>query len=306
MSSILDTVTKLVPGPLTSASDTLVALVHAVFVQKGYTLQKSSTETDKENVLPKDWNSNQELYTVGYTKGGKSLHMKVVRMGGNMVILVDEDSKAKTLTIPLSSLSQSQYPLELDNVSNLPADLVSDLAHQINEAFLPTSPTPTQDPQHAARQDAPVNKLKEDQSHPFDLSRHSHSHSPSPSPYSIGASDLDPIPSHPTFGHSGMVMTPSHPLFTSPHHPHGGGIGPFAGPGPETLPPGAVPPGARFDPITPLGPQPGLGGGPRGAWRGGSGRGGSGRGSGPFGGGFRSGEPDNDELPPPGYNDMFM
>lgn len=52
---------------------------------------------------------------------------------------------------------------------------------------------------------------------------------------------------------------------------------------------GAVPPGARFDPIGPFGNLPGRGIGPR-------------PGRGPRGGprgGFFSGEPDNDELPPP-------
>ena len=49
--------------------------------------------------------------------------------------------------------------------------------------------------------------------------------------------------------HSGMFMDPSHPMFTQPRPPFGG---------PNRLPPGAVPPGARFDPITPLGPRPGF------------------------------------------------
>lgn len=52
---------------------------------------------------------------------------------------------------------------------------------------------------------------------------------------------------------------------------------------------GAVPPGARFDPIGPFGNVPGRGMGPR------PGRGGFGPGR----SGFFSGEPDNDELPPP-------
>ncbi|KAK9762794.1 hypothetical protein K7432_011136, partial [Basidiobolus ranarum] len=61
--------------------------------------------------------------------------------------------------------------------------------------------------------------------------------------------------------------------------------------GPNPLPRGSVPPGARFDPIGPFGGQPGQGrfqGGNRGRGR----------------GGF-SGEPDHDHLPPPGSGSGF-
>lgn len=58
---------------------------------------------------------------------------------------------------------------------------------------------------------------------------------------------------------------------------------------------GSVPPGARFDPIGPFGNNPDRQ--PQGSFGpGGRGRG-NGRGSGP--GRNFSGEPDNDELPPP-------
>ena len=115
-------------------------------------------------------------------------------------------------------------------------------------------------------------------------------------PLEVGRSDLDPFggrgrnpfqppPLFPSSGGDGMFVGPDHPIF-------GGGIGqdvrPDRGPwgGDGFLPPGAVPPGARFDPVTPGNPLQG-------------GRGGLG----PFGGRGptrRSGEPDNDEFMPPG------
>jgi len=65
----------------------------------------------------------------------------------------------------------------------------------------------------------------------------------------------------PIFGGGGRVPYPG----------SGGGYpgqGPLAGPGGQRLPPGAVPPGARFDPIVPsvpgaggVGPRPGPSGG---------------------------------------------
>ncbi|KAL3267247.1 hypothetical protein HHI36_011380 [Cryptolaemus montrouzieri] len=90
----------------------------------------------------------------------------------------------------------------------------------------------------------------------------------------VGRNDLDPFsvdplrivrPSRPSAG-GGMLFQP----------PGGFGTNPF----PAGLPPGAVPPGARFDPYRPPDVD---------RW--------SGR---------RPGRPDNDEFPPPGYDDMFM
>lgn len=84
-----------------------------------------------------------------------------------------------------------------------------------------------------------------------------------------------------------MVVGPDHPMFgrgqNDPRHPQAEGRLPF----------GAVPPGARFDPIGPFGPMaPGPG-------RRGRGRGG--RGEGMF-----SGEPDNDMFMPPGGGNEFI
>ncbi|CAG8567036.1 8124_t:CDS:2, partial [Funneliformis mosseae] len=119
-------------------------------------------------------------------------------------------------------------------------------------------------------------------------------------PFSVGQDDLDPLGSNPIYGPprfggggiqplggvggNGMYVGPDHPIFGQRVPPGGRG-------GPQPLPRGSVPPGARFDPIVPFGP-----GGPAP---------GRGRFSRPRGDPF-SGEPDNDEVSPPGYNDMFM
>ena len=85
-----------------------------------------------------------------------------------------------------------------------------------------------------------------------------------------------------------MIMDPSHPLFTQPP-----GFNP-PGSGPMIFPPGSIPPGVRFDPVTPLGPRFPMGTRP-------PGRPGFPRGSGPW-----SGEPDQDEFLPPGSDNMYM
>lgn len=119
----------------------------------------------------------------------------------------------------------------------------------------------------------------------------------------IGDADLDPFTASPGLvrppgglgAGGGMFVGPDHPMFggagrggglEDPSRGGGWGGGIPAGPGGERLPPGAVPPGARFDPIMPPGiPGPrGPAISPRGGFGGGLGRGG-GLGGGP--GGFR-------------------
>ncbi|KAF9358944.1 hypothetical protein BGX26_000550 [Mortierella sp. AD094] len=137
-------------------------------------------------------------------------------------------------------------------------------------------------------------------------------------PFEIGRSDLDPfggrlgggIGGGGGFGGGiggstggGMIVGPNHPMFRRP--PGGvGGIGGGGGiyGGPQPLPRGSVPPGARFDPIGPFGP---TGGNAPGA---GTAHGDPHRGQGRGAGRGTSfpGEPDNDDAPPPGYMDMFM
>ncbi|KAJ3064753.1 hypothetical protein HDU98_011873 [Podochytrium sp. JEL0797] len=158
--------------------------------------------------------------------------------------------------------------------------------------------------------------------------------------FGVGDVDLDPFAAAPGmmypqrgggFGgmhpSGGMFVGPDHPMFGGggaggvgrPGYGGGGGSGIFGGPG-AILPPGAVPPNARFDPIGPFGPRPiggpgggigspfgdgGMGGGGfGGGFPGQPGRGGFGGRRRPPGGsgGLRMG-PDFDEMPPPGFGD---
>lgn len=96
----------------------------------------------------------------------------------------------------------------------------------------------------------------------------------------------------------GMYVGPNHPMFRDRfQNPDNGGFpggigggGPLGG-GNNFLPPGAVPPGARFDPIGPGGPFPH----PNRGGFGGRGGGGAGRGRG-------RGDPDWNDLRPPSGN----
>ncbi|KAJ3349364.1 hypothetical protein HDU83_000592 [Entophlyctis luteolus] len=150
---------------------------------------------------------------------------------------------------------------------------------------------------------------------------------PAPQPiggnFGIGDVDLDPFAAAPgiippRFGMhpgGGMVVGPDHPIFSGGRD--GGAF--YGGPGGAVLPPGAVPPNARFDPIGPFGPRPpaagsgfrGGGGGFGGIGNpfGDGGYGGHGfpRGSGGRGGRGQSGR-FGDDMPPPGFDndDMYL
>ena len=139
---------------------------------------------------------------------------------------------------------------------------------------------------------------------------------------SVGDADRSPIPSGPT-PEGGMIVTPEHPMFQNQDSRVGDSR-------PTQMPPGAVPPGARFDPITPfglfakntphsefdplgsgIGPFPGKNSRPPGGFDP------LGSGIAPFPGNpfapnpqnknknknFPSGDPDFDEMLPPGFDD---
>ncbi|KAJ3124868.1 hypothetical protein HK100_011082 [Physocladia obscura] len=150
-----------------------------------------------------------------------------------------------------------------------------------------------------------------------------------------GDIDLDPFSAAPGIipprgglgGGGGLYVGPGHPVFGGGGGYGGfgsGGGGIYGGPGGDLLPPGAVPPGARFDPIGPFGGRPsgGLSGGSgRGGWgvgnpfgdggfgggvpsgRGGRGGRGGGAGGNQGGSGRLGGAPDNDDFGPPGFDD---
>ncbi|OMH83062.1 hypothetical protein AX774_g1955 [Zancudomyces culisetae] len=83
----------------------------------------------------------------------------------------------------------------------------------------------------------------------------------------------------------GSIVGPNHPIF-GPRGQRHDSVGSGIPGGPQTLPRGAVPPGARFDPIVPFGNIPGI------------------RKPGNRGGTF-SGDPDKDEFMPPNGPNFF-
>ncbi|KAI9226109.1 MAG: PI31 proteasome regulator N-terminal-domain-containing protein [Piptocephalis tieghemiana] len=307
----------------------LAATLHVAMLAVGFQLRSLGEEGGPADstttaILPRHWLEIKDHATFQYTHPQSSLTflVKIIRLWENALIAVSvkETGKIFNVQVPLKDYindadgvptSQGDpdfakvfvaYPKSLTDLLRLiKVDLIQNMLPELDkssyeESFGHDTTTATSNPSPSppgARPEVPGVR----------------DHPSARNPLSVGESDVHPLGPYPLGGPmpgasgqggggEGMFVGPNHPMFG------GGGIGSEGGPtnpfpsgsGSLRLPPGSVPPGARFDPIGPLDPlsgqRPGRGRG------GGYGRGGGGH---PF-----SGDPDNDEFPPPGNNDFYM
>ncbi|RKP13281.1 hypothetical protein BJ684DRAFT_20210 [Piptocephalis cylindrospora] len=268
------------------------------------------------SALPREGtNSKDNDATFQYTHPQSSLTflVKHIRLWDKMLVVVSVKETGKTFTVeinpkdyitPSEPSSQEAKRLEkaFEGSPKSLADLLDLIKVQLIQPMIP-------DLVQAGYEVPPGRGAASHHQSPGirpNSSRERHSSHQS-NPMAVGESDVNPLGPYPLGGPlpgtlgpgdggGGMLVGPNHPMFFGGGtEPESGPTQPFSGEGVVRLPPGAVPPGARFDPISPLNPPS--------THRPGRGRG-YGRGSGesrPF-----SGDPDNDELPPPGYHDFYM
>ncbi|KAI3620674.1 hypothetical protein CBS9595_002641 [Malassezia furfur] len=233
-----------------------------------------------------------------YDAGGRTVETAVVRMGRHAVVLATDVGErgasaeaagqrgaCASCELALDEiLPSSALPLRASNAHDIVTDaLVERIAATLSPVGTNAGPTPS--PSAGTR----AGPVKGAPVLPTATATPSHS---SPNPLRVGDADRDPLaasglPPFPSGGSAmpplapsgdGMVVGPSHPLFQERSRNRNDETGPWGGDG--FLPPGAVPPGARFDPVGPFaGNTPRF---PRGGPRG------------------PSGNPDWDDLPPPG------
>ncbi|KAJ2146404.1 hypothetical protein IW136_000591 [Coemansia sp. RSA 678] len=293
-------------APVNSAEDLVVALSQAVLLTLGFEF-KDRPATWASPGLPQGRHAAQFVYVSG---SDEAVNIDWVAAGSNVMMLVQQTAADDVQSIQLRVASlvapNVQFPLTTAGTADatltaLATDAVETATAAIRKVLVDTSEaeadaslpplqshqTPTAWPQQPSFDD--------DQPTPFDppgsIPRGSNPRGvggTARNPLSVGRDDLDPLGGAMHGGPlggidqgGGMLVGPDHPMFRQ-----GGSSGRGTGPlgGPERLPPGAVPPGARFDPISPLGQMP-RGGLPRGSGNGGAG---------PF-----SGEPDPDNCQPP-------
>jgi hypothetical protein len=311
---------------LTSPQDGIAALVHAALAILAFRLigieETSTSPALSANVLPEGWNkSGPGHYTFKYRHDQSSLEflIKLSKLGTRTVInaIALESDRVATLDIPTDDFtSPSFYPHNLDASdaqplvhgfisSNRVSDFLSQFKLKIVQKLVPglqkegyteeidsngassSANPPPRDPR--VPRPRPESPPDAPERNPY---------LPQPgfprNPLEIGRSDLDPFPRNPFSPPSlfppgsgdGMFVGPEHPIFGM-----GGrgfnppGTGPWGGDG--YLPPLGAPPGARFDPVGPIFPNPN-------------------RNRFPPGRGRQPENPDNDEFMPPGMHDMFM
>ncbi|KAI1292241.1 Proteasome inhibitor PI31 subunit [Halotydeus destructor] len=304
-----------VKSDFVSKNDALITIVHSLLLQQNYKClgvgERFSEADDKLNgseMLPKNWNQDQMAYVLRYKKPAvgsepaKKLLVKAVGNNGSLLLSfleVPGDATAD-LTLQADKFLTKEYRnyekafINDDSLNEIQKSFLNDV---INKLKTPSSPksAPTSNSNSQSRQNRPPEAERRvpppmmpsygGSGYDFDADLRN--------PYpSIGGRDLDPL----GHGVGGMILDPRD------LHRGGGGGRPGFGPaypggnftpGGRPLPPGAVPPGARFDPFGPpgAGPRPNRHRGPRP--------------DGPPGSGFAAPDPDH-ERPPDDYDDMFM
>ncbi|XP_029358227.1 proteasome inhibitor PI31 subunit [Echeneis naucrates] len=268
-----------VSGSIGCPQDALVCFVHWEMIKTGFRCVGSgdqpSSSDKKSELLPSDWSSNKELYSLRYKPADGDTHMllKAIAVDSTLIFnLMNSSTQQVTdLTVNISDHVNADQLHTFDSVFK---DTES-LSEKVKSQLLPPQDKPTaQKTERASRRDEDEDeeqRRRREDSDPLHIPRRhprpgTQPHWPGPMvpPFAAGGADLDPFGSR---GGGGMIVDPLRSGYPRSGFDPSSGI-------PDILPPGAVPPGARFDPFGPIGRhRPG---------------------------------PDPDHMPPPGYDDMFM
>ncbi|XP_053309341.1 proteasome inhibitor PI31 subunit [Spea bombifrons] len=237
--------------------DPLICFIHWELVSSGLHCfgrgEKAGEQDTGSERLPDGWGDNKELYTLRYGTDASRFLLKALTVEGTLIVNIMDlrSEKVCDLTLDVAVYVDSAHLQQYDRVYKSPSHLRRLLHSDLIAPLLGTkeerkaSSEQEQGPPNRDPLRVPPRVTGGWRTPPGDL------------PY--GAADLDPLGGR----SGGMIMDPFHAGRSRPR------IDPTMG-----FPPGSVPPGARFDPLGPLGArQPG---------------------------------PDPDHLPPPGYDDMFM
>uniref|UniRef100_A0A3P9PNN1 Proteasome inhibitor PI31 subunit n=1 Tax=Poecilia reticulata TaxID=8081 RepID=A0A3P9PNN1_POERE len=221
--------------------DAVVCFVHWEMIKNGYRCigsgDEPSSRDKKSELLPADWSSNKELYSLRYKSGDTDTVMVL------KAIAVDS-----TLIFNLMNSGTKQ-------VSDLMVNLVGDGASLCCSVFRDADglsekvkaqllPRPEKAPERSRREQGESSqRRREEDGDPLRLPCRHPRHGPDPlnPPFAAGGADLDP-----SAGGGGMIVDPLRSGFPRSGFDPSSGI-------PDILPPGAVPPGARFDPFGPIG-----------------------------------------------------
>ncbi|KAG9430774.1 proteasome inhibitor PI31 subunit isoform X1 [Apis mellifera carnica] len=257
---------------ITKKEDLLILFIHWYLIKQGFRCigigdSKVFEPSEKgSQLLPEGWNM-QPSYTLRYINNGKLFIFHGIKS--------DEDLLVNLLKIHDQKVSTIQFPINqtindlhgtLEVIIPSYQNIINIIQTDIIDTLIPSNTT--ENSTQTIYNTPGDDSLRGDPLRVLPQSSFASSQwRPAADPTNIGAADLNPLGRG-----GGMIFDP----FSSQRNP----IDPYrpALGVPGRLPSGAVPPFARFDPFGPPDldrPRPRR-------------------------------DPDNDHLPPPGYNDMFM
>ncbi|KAI3381651.1 hypothetical protein SNEBB_010277 [Seison nebaliae] len=271
----LESMYELYRSQLRTKEDALLIILHWAIDQKQFSILKADGTLSE--LLPNNWNYNDGIYEWNYMKDGNKITMKSILNQDDLLINLQFDKFVEIRPINSSDFVTDDYKESFSKAFKNLDEAVRIIQKETVEKLFNRKEKEVKEKQNKQNERQNRNIIN-----PFDINPTG----PSLFPGQIGPMGSNPIPSYggndlfpnfgrvipgnpvnpiPGFGGGGMMFDPSSLINNRP--PNTG------------LPNGAVPPGARFDPIY---GQPGRPGNPR-------------------------AEPNPDHLPPPnGYDDMFM
>ncbi|XP_066520565.1 proteasome inhibitor PI31 subunit [Hoplias malabaricus] len=262
-----------VSGSISAPQDAVLCFVHWEIIKSGYKCLGTGDEPrdgeKKSELLPRDWNSSKELYTLRYRSNDdkSSLLLKAITVDSALIfnLMNSATDKVTDLTVNVSDYVDETKLQTFESVFKN----TQDLEKKLKTSLLPAAKGERSDKKERndRKERAPASNTQPKPDHdPLRIpprvppTAHPPNWTDPMAPFAAGGADLDPFGRRP----GGMIVDPLRAGFPRSGFDPSGGL----------LPPGSVPPGARFDPFGPI---------PR----------------------HRPG-PDPDHLPPPGYDDMFM
>ncbi|XP_054472870.1 proteasome inhibitor PI31 subunit [Anoplopoma fimbria] len=273
----LEVLYSCVRGSVTCPQDAVVCFVHWEMIRSGFRCvgagDQPLSSDQKSELLPADWSVNKELYSLRYkTKDGETqLLLKAIAVDSTLIfnLMNSGTQQVSDLTVNIGDHVDSEQLHTFNRVFK-EADSLSE---KVKTQLLPSQDRPTgqRRSRREEEEEEEEQRRRREDSDPLRIPNRQPRQGPPPHwrdpvvpPFAAGGADLDPFGSR---GGGGMIVDPLRSGFPR------SGFDPTSGI-PDILPPGAVPPGARFDPFGPVGRHR-----PR---------------------------PDPDHMPPPGYDDMFM
>nr|XP_022301346.1 proteasome inhibitor PI31 subunit-like [Crassostrea virginica] len=267
-----------IKNQLKTSQDALTAVFHWELISKGFKCigngeeaPDKSTEQESES-LPEGWNSCPSFYAIRYSSKNEKdavYILKVIQIEDDFLVHFMKKGTEAVESLNVRTADYTTGNIETYNRAFKNLDELCSLFKStiVDPVLKPQSTSSAPTSTNTDRVRGQRSRLEEEdplrvppRRPPY---RDTGGWNEPDDPFSIGRGDLDPFAAG---RGGGMVFDPLRTGVPGMRPDPSAGL-------PRRLPPGAVPPGARFDPFGPPGTGP---------------------------------VPDPDHMPPPGYDDMFM